>query len=138
MATTVDPRAARRERVRQLSATGASTRTIAKELRVSKDTVRRDMAHLKQQPDQQEAPDAPTPTALANARRATLARREDAGADAVRHLGAAVAQVAHIDLPCIIASREVGRQWAAELRAQAAALASIADTLARYYPDASA
>jgi predicted ArsR family transcriptional regulator len=132
MTTTLDPRAARRERVRQMCATGASARTIAKELHVSKDTVRRDLAHLAQQPDQQDAPGGASPSPT---RRAPRGHRAAAGADAVRQLADAVAQVAHADLPHLIIPSAEGRRWTAELRAQAGRLAAIAEALARYYPD---
>ncbi|MET9953526.1 DeoR family transcriptional regulator [Streptomyces sp. NPDC006339] len=133
--TATDPRTTRRERVRQLHATGASTRAIAKELNTSKDTVRRDLAHLAQHPDQQEAPPAPRHPRITPALRAEVAQRNAAGADAMRQLASAVAQVeaervAHLCIP-----RMQAHQWADELQAHAQALARILDDFRTYYPD---
>ncbi|GGY29793.1 hypothetical protein GCM10010363_07830 [Streptomyces omiyaensis] len=122
-ATTTDPRAARRERVRHLDATGASTRAIARELNISKDTVRRDLEHLAQTADQQ-----PEPLGDRVAR-----RNEEAGA-ALRHLAATVLLVQNEKLPYLIQTPEVAHSIEDELRQHAATLTAIANDFSLYYP----
>lgn len=126
-ATTTDPRAARRERVRQLAATGASTRAIARELTISKDTVRRDLEHLAQTADQQNEP-----------LRDRVARRNEEATEALRHLAAAVRRVQNEQLPYLIQAPEVAHRVEDELRQHAATLTSIANDFALYYPRQSA
>ncbi|MFF5977160.1 DeoR family transcriptional regulator [Streptomyces sp. NPDC012769] len=132
---TADPRAIRRDRVRQLRATGASTRAIAKELNMSKDTVRRDLAHLAQHHDQQEAPPSPRHPRITPALLAEVAQRNAAGADAMRQLAYAVAQVEAERVAHLCVPRPQAHQWAAELHAHAQTLARILDDFHTYYPD---
>lgn len=111
--------AQRRAKVRQLAQGGASNRAIAAELRISKDTVARDL-------------DAPveTPAQL-------MAHRAAHTETAMRQLSAAAQAVTEAAPARTITDDETARRWWIELRATAERLLAHADEFATYYPGAS-
>ncbi|MGW0938857.1 hypothetical protein [Streptomyces sp. NPDC002666] len=110
--------AQRRAKVRQLADGGASNRAIAAELRISKDTVARDL-------------DAPvkTPAQL-------MAHRAAHTETAMSQLSAAAQGAIAADPAHTITDDETARRWWTELRATAAQLLAHADRFADYYPGA--
>ncbi|MFI8106272.1 helix-turn-helix domain-containing protein [Streptomyces sp. NPDC086023] len=110
-------------KVRRLAQGGASTRQIAAQLGVSKDTVRRDLVR----------PDAP-PQTPAERRAARVAQSEAA----VRQAGAAAQAVAAAQPAYTIADDATAQRWCAELRAAAEELLAHAARFADYYPSATA
>ncbi|WP_328620707.1 hypothetical protein [Streptomyces sp. NBC_00354] len=119
--------ATRRARVRQLAQSGASSRQIADELGVSKDTVLRDLR-------QSDAPVEAPPETPAQRRAARLAQAEEA----VRQASAAVQAVIEARPSHTITDDETARRWCGALRNAADALAAQADAFAEYYPCATA
>ncbi|MFE5090619.1 helix-turn-helix domain-containing protein [Streptomyces sp. NPDC056638] len=117
----------RRTKVRHLAQTGASNRAIAAQLGISKDTVRRDLAHLAQTPDQQEAPTAPP-------LREQIAIRNERAFAAMRHLADIVAQVETERVSHLLVPGAVAHQLEDEVRQHAATLLRIADAFTEYYP----
>lgn len=124
--------AERRARVRQLSQRGASCRTIASQLGVSKDTVARDIRALETAP---ETPDAtPEPPAETPAQR--LAHRASQTDTAMRQLCAAAQAVNDATPAHTITDDATARRWYEQLRDTVARLSRAADQFADYYPDA--
>lgn len=115
--------AQRRARVRQMAQTGASSRAIAAQLGISKDTVRRDL----------EAADAPPSTPAQR-----IAHRVAHTEEAMRQLSAAAQAVDGAPPAYAVTDDETARRWCAELRATAARLVAHADAFADYYPSATA
>ncbi|WP_405436657.1 hypothetical protein OG373_06705 [Streptomyces avidinii] len=105
--------------MRQLAQGGASSRQIAEQVGVSKDTVLRDLA----QPD----PAVAARTAL---RAEKLAHAEEA----VRQASAAAQAVIDARPSHQITDDATARRWCGALRAAADALAAQADAFAEYYP----
>ncbi len=108
-------------KVRQLAQDGASTRQIAAQLGVSKDTVRRDLVR-------QVGP-AETP-AQRQARRVAQAET------AVSRACAAAQDVAEAGPAYVLVDDATAERWGAELRAAAELLLAQADAFADYYPRA--
>ncbi|MFF4448942.1 hypothetical protein [Streptomyces sp. NPDC001502] len=117
--TTPTAVAERRVRVRQLAQGGASSREIAKEVGVSKDTVLRDLA----QPDD-----------IATARAALRAEKLAHAEEAVRQASVAAQAVIDARPSHQITDDETARRWWGALRAAADALAAQADAFAECYP----
>jgi IS30 family transposase len=115
--------AERRAKVRQLAKGGASSREIAKEVGVSKDTVLRDMRQADATPD---------PRAVLRAEK--LAHAEEA----VSQASAAVQAVIDARPSHMITDDATAQRWCGALRAAADALAAQADAFAEYYPCATA
>lgn len=111
--------AERRAKVRQLAQGGASSRQIAEQIGVSKDTVLRDLAK----------PEAPAPTP-AERRAQRVAQTEQA----VSQVGAAVQAAIEARPAYTLADDDTARRWCGALRAAADALAAQADAFAEYYP----
>lgn len=111
--------AERRATVRRLAQTGASARSIAAQLGIGKDTVRRDLAQ----------PEAPALT-----RKERLAQRAAQTEQAVSQLCAAVQAVAAARPAYTPTDDETARRWCSTLRATAAQLVAQADAFAEYYP----
>lgn len=109
----------RRATVYRLAQGGASTRQIAAQIGVSKDTVRRDLAA-------QEAP--VTPAAQLRASRVAQAEA------AVSQACAAAQAVADAQPAYSPADDETAAHWYGALRAAAAQLVAQADAFADYYP----
>ncbi|MFJ9644846.1 DeoR family transcriptional regulator [Streptomyces sp. NPDC101206] len=107
--------------MRQGAPTGASTRQIAAQLGVSKNTVRRD---LTRQVGPTEAP------AQRQARRVAQAET------AVRQACAAAQVVAAASQAYVLVDDATAARWGAELRAAAELLLAQADAFADYYPRA--
>ncbi|WP_371588259.1 hypothetical protein [Streptomyces virginiae] len=105
--------------MRQLAQGGASSREIAKEVGVSKDTVLRDLA----QPDD-----------IATARAALRAEKLAHAEETVRQAGAAAQAVIDARPSHQITDDATARRWCGALRAAADALAAQADAFAEYYP----
>lgn len=122
--------ATRRAKVRRLAQGGASSRQIAKEIGVSKDTVLRDLA--------QDAPAEPTPETLAQTRAALRARKLAQAEEAVRQASAAVQAVIAARPSHTITDDATARRWCGALREASDALAAQADAFAEYYPSATA
>ncbi|MFD9519328.1 helix-turn-helix domain-containing protein [Streptomyces sp. NPDC059979] len=117
--TTPTAVAERRTRVRQLAQGGASSRQIAEQLGVSKDTVLRDLAK---------------PEALAQTRTELRAQKLAQAEQAVSQACAAVQAVADARPAYQMTDDETARRWCGALRAAADALAAQADAFADYYP----
>jgi len=113
--------AQRRATVRHLAQTGASSRAIAAQLGISKDTVRRDL----------DATDAP-PTTPAQ----RIAHRVAQTESAMSQLSAAAQAVDDTPPAYAVTDDETARRWCTELRATAARLMAHADSFADYYPSA--
>jgi transposase-like protein len=117
--------AQRRATVRQLSQRGASLRDIAAQLKISKDTARRDLAAT-------ETADAPPAETLAQRMAHRVAQTETA----MQQLCDA-AQAVNDATPALTpADDETARRWVRQLRDTAAQLSRAADDFATYYPDA--
>lgn len=113
----------RRARVRQLAHGGASNRTIAAQLGISKDTVRRDLS-------QEDAPATSVAQRLA---------QQVAHTEAVMSQLCAAVQAAVEARPAYtLADDATAQRWCAELRAASGALAHLAGAFAEYYPCATA
>lgn len=111
--------ATRRAKVRQLKQGGASSRQIAEQLGVCKDTVLRDLR-------QADAPAVPVAQRLAH----RAAQAEDAVSQAYAAAQAVIkARPAHT-----LTDDATAQRWCGALRAAADALAAQADTFAEYYP----
>ncbi|MFJ4863417.1 hypothetical protein [Streptomyces sp. NPDC088748] len=121
--TTPEQVAERRAKVRQLAQGGASSRQIAEQIGVSKDTVLRDMRQADATPD---------PRAALRAQK--LAQAEQA----VSQASAAVQAVIDARPSHMITDDATARRWCGALRAAADALAAQADAFAEYYPCATA
>ncbi|WP_327413214.1 hypothetical protein [Streptomyces sp. NBC_01233] len=121
--TTPTEIATRRAKVRQLAQGGASSREIAAQIGVSKDTVLRDLAK---------------PEALAHTRAALRARKLAQAEQAVSQASAAVQAVIDARPSHMITDDATARRWCGALRAAADALAEQADAFAEYYPCATA
>ncbi|MGW6785375.1 hypothetical protein [Streptomyces sp. NPDC054987] len=117
--------AERRTRVRQLAQGGASNRRIADELGVSKDTVRRDLAHT---------PDPVEPHVMSQ--RELLAQRVAHAERAVSQACAAAAAVAYVRPAAVLADAATAERWWRTLREAAAQLGAAADAFAAHYPAA--
>lgn len=113
--------ATRRATVRRLAQTGASSRQIAAQLGVHKDTVLRDLRQ----------PDAP-----ADDRRARLARRVAQAEEAVRQACAAAQAVEAAAPAHTLTDDATAADWCGALRTAAAQLLAQADQFATYYPSA--
>lgn len=124
MSQTPQTRAERRATVAAMTEAGASTRRIADELGISKDTVRRDL-------DQMRAA-ATTPRQELQQR---LRRRVALAHEAMSHLRQAVSQAVEARPGyCPLIDDETAAEWHAQLRDDAAALAALAETFRDYYP----
>jgi predicted ArsR family transcriptional regulator len=117
--------AQRRATVRQLSQRGASLRDIAAQLKISKDTARRDLAAA-------EAADA-TPAETLSQR---LAHRASQTETAMRQLCDAAQAVTDATPACTPTDDETARRWYEQLRDTASQLSRAADAFADYYPAA--
>lgn len=113
--------ATRRATVRRLAQSGASSRRIADELGVSKDTVLRDLRQ----------PEAPTMSRLER-----LAQRAAQTDTAVRHLSAAVQGVIDVRPAYTFTDDATAARWCGALRTAAAQLLAHADAFADLYPSA--
>lgn len=121
--------AQRRARVQELlSQDGASCRTIAAELGVSKDTVARDIRALA-------TPDA-TPEAPAETLSQRLAHRASQTETAMRQLSDAAQAVDAATPAHTPTDDETARRWCEQLRDTAFQLLRAADEFATYYPAA--
>lgn len=110
--------AQRRAKVRHMAQDGASNRAIATELRISKDTVARDLAAPVETPAQR------------------MAQRATQTETAMSQLSAAAQAVVAADPARTITDDETARRWWNELRATAAQLLAHANEFATYYPGA--
>ncbi|MGW2985442.1 helix-turn-helix domain-containing protein [Streptomyces goshikiensis] len=120
MSQTPQTRADRRATVAAMTEAGASTRRIADELGISKDTVRRDLAAAK-------------PSAEAVRRR--LRQRAALAHESMRHLRQAVSQAAEARPGyCPLNDDGTAAQWYTQLREDAAVLYALAETFRDYYP----
>jgi transposase len=108
----------RRAVAHRMSQAGASSREIAIELGVGKDTVRRDLATT-------------TPRQI---QRERLAHRLAQAENAVRQACAAAQAVTDATPAYVLADDETARRWYAELCAAAEQLAQQAGAFAAYYP----
>ena len=108
--------AQRRAKVRQLARDGASSRAIAAQLGVGKDTVRRDLEWYK----------------LPLAER--VAQRVADTDEAVRHACAAAQSVVELRPAYVPADADTARRWRETLRATAAQLAALADEFTDHTP----
>ncbi|MFD9368795.1 hypothetical protein ACFWA6_13975 [Streptomyces sp. NPDC060020] len=122
--------ATRRAKVRRLAQGGASSRQIAAQVGVSKDTVLRDLA--------QDAPAEPTPETLAQTRAALRAQKLAQAEEAVSQASAAVQAVIAARPSHMITDDATARRWCGALRAAADELAAQADAFAEYYACATA
>ncbi|NUK07482.1 hypothetical protein HRW18_05520 [Streptomyces lunaelactis] len=113
--------AQRRATVRHLAQTGASSRAIAAQLGIGKDTVLRDLA----------APDAPPATPAQR-----IAHRTAQTESAMSQLSAAAQAVDGAQPAYAVTDPATAARWHAELRATAARLMAHADAFADYYPSA--
>lgn len=112
--------ATRRATVARMTKAGASTRRIADELGISKDTVRRDLAA------------ATTPREELRER---LRQRRALAHESMRHLRQAVSQAVEARPGyCPLIDDATAAQWHTQLREDAAALLAVADTFGDYYP----
>lgn len=153
MATTDKPETvARRAAVQRLAQQDPrrSARSIAAELGISKDTARRDLAHLAHTGAQREADDvrqqpaAPkTPATLADAPgppsqavRDALAGQTARAHAAMRQLAEAVTEVEAARVPYALITDQVAHDWAAQLRQASETLVYVRQQFADYHPKA--
>ncbi|MFE3786965.1 hypothetical protein [Streptomyces goshikiensis] len=109
----------RRTRVRQLAQTGASSRQIADQLGVGKDTVLRDLRQQDAAPQSQ---------------RDRLARRVAQAEEAVRQACAAAQGVTDARPAYAFTDDETAERWRRTLRTAAAQLDAAVGAFADYYP----
>ncbi|MGW2438763.1 hypothetical protein ACWCY1_18775 [Streptomyces goshikiensis] len=109
----------RRTRVRQLAQTGASSRQIADQLGVGKDTVLRDLRQQDAAPQSQ---------------RDRLARRVAQAEEAVRQACAAAQAVTDARPAYAFTDDETAERWRRTLRTAAAQLDAAVGAFADYYP----
>lgn len=117
--------------VRRLARGGASNRQIAAQLRVSKDTVRRDLAQVAHTVAHgSEQQDAPPKAPM----RQQIAERNERALTAMRQLADAVAQVQVERVSHLMVTEAVAHGLEDEVRQHAATLLRLADAFHEYYP----
>lgn len=128
-----EDRAARRADVRRLADQNKSHRAIAAELGISKDTVRRDLAHLARA---KTAPPTETPAPVPQSPRAARAAHAARADAAMRQLAAAVAEVVAARVPYTMVDDQVAHDWAAQMRQHTETLRHERQKFADYYESA--
>ncbi|MFE9296577.1 hypothetical protein [Streptomyces niveus] len=164
MSSTPEDRAARRAEVRRLTEDeGLSQRATAARLGISKETVKRDLAHsgapqesggarheppAHVPPVPHPGPGAPRaaqparpgtlqePGGARRSTRATLAAQTERAHAAMRQLADAVAEVVDARIPYTLVRDEVAHDWAAQLRQHAQQLVHERQQFADYYSGA--
>ncbi|MFB6950198.1 hypothetical protein ACFCXP_11260 [Streptomyces niveus] len=128
-----EARAARRAEVRRLADQNMSHRAIATKLGISKDTVRRDLAHLARH---EPAPPRETPAPEPRSPRTTLSEQAERAGAAMHQLVAAVAAVVEASVPYAMVDDQVAHDWAAQMRQACDTLRHERQQFADYYPSA--